>query len=53
MKRWLLLLLAGLCSINSLAQAADDIHIGCNRLSLVLAPALSPSVVDREWATGE
>ena len=53
MKRMILILLVGMFSINSLVQAADDIQIGCNRLSLVLAPELSPSIVDREWATGE
>jgi hypothetical protein len=53
MKLLLLLLLTGLLNFNSLAQAADDIRIGCNRLSLALAPPLSPGVVDREWATGE
>lgn len=49
----LLLLLIGLFSFNSLAQATDDIQIGCNRLLLVLAPELTPSVVDLEWTTGE
>ncbi|MBT1072035.1 hypothetical protein [Pelotalea chapellei] len=49
----IILLLVGMFSINSVVHAADDIQIGCNRLSLVLDPALSPSVVDREWATGE
>ncbi|MRR07341.1 MAG: hypothetical protein EG828_10435 [Deltaproteobacteria bacterium] len=52
MKRWMLLLLFGLFSINSLASATVSVRIGCKRLSLVLAPGLSPSVVNREWASG-
>lgn len=53
MKHLNILILIGVLFINSLGQAADDIKIGCNRVSLVLDPALIPSVVDREWATGE
>jgi hypothetical protein len=52
MKRLILLLLVGMFNINSLAQATEDIQIGCKRLSLVLNPLLSPSVVEREWASG-
>lgn len=52
MKRWIFLILFGLLGINSLASASDSVRIGCKRLSLVLAPGLSPSVVNREWASG-
>jgi hypothetical protein len=53
MKRLILLLLVGMFSINSLVLAADGIQIGCNTLALALDPRLTPSVVEREWATGE
>lgn len=55
MKRWILLLLFslfGVFSISSLASANVSVRIGCKRLSLVLPPGLSPSVVNREWASG-
>jgi hypothetical protein len=52
MKRWLFLLLFGVFSVSSLASAAVSVQIGCKRLSLVLATGLSPSVVNREWASG-
>lgn len=44
--------MVGLFSINSIALADEFIQIGCKRLSLVLAPSLSPGVIDREWASG-
>lgn len=50
MKRWLLI---GLFLFSSMATAADDIRIGCDRLVLVLAPGLTDRVVERDWASGE
>jgi hypothetical protein len=50
MRRCFLLCLLG---ISSLALAADKVQVlGCNRLELILDPRLSPSVVQREWASG-
>lgn len=42
-----------LFGIKSLALAADVVQVlGCNRLELILDPRLNPSVVQREWTTG-
>jgi hypothetical protein len=55
-RRWYLLcILCILClfGIRSLPLSADAGQVlGCNRLELILDPRLTPSVVQREWATG-
>lgn len=50
MKHWILITL--LC-VRSFAFAADAADRGCDRLTLVLDPRLTPAVVDQRWASGE
>jgi hypothetical protein len=50
MMRWLPL---GLLCIHSLAFATDASNPGCDSVTLVLDPRLTPAVVEQRWASGE
>jgi len=50
MKRWILF---GLLCVSSLAFATNAVDSGCDRLTLVLDPHLTPAMVKQRWASGE
>lgn len=51
MKRWGLL--AVILALGSLAYAGEHAALGCKRLKLVLDAQLTPSELERHWASGE
>jgi hypothetical protein len=46
-------LLALILAASSLARAADQVTLGCKRIKLVLDAQLTPSELERQWASGE
>lgn len=49
MKHWLFIWLFSICPLTQVAAAQNS----CDHLKVVLAPELSPNIVEREWASGE